>query len=138
MPPPALTSLPATFLSPQQSIQYYGEIGLGSPPQLFQVIFDTGSSNLWVPSSKCGIFDIPCYLHNKYHAEASATYQVRRRGAGLSEDASGPDGLLTGPARGPSSALGRAPQPAPPWLSQLPWRSPTLSAPFLFSIPVWC
>lgn len=57
--------------------QYYGSIELGTPPQEFTMIFDTGSSNTWVPSRKC--MSLACFLHNRYDSSQSQTFEQDER-----------------------------------------------------------
>jgi len=57
--------------------QYYAEISIGTPAQNFDVLFDTDSSNLWVPSVLCG--SIACYLHKKYECKNSTTCEKTDR-----------------------------------------------------------
>ncbi|CAB1323098.1 unnamed protein product [Coregonus sp. 'balchen'] len=53
---------------------YYGAISIGTPPQSFQVLFDTGSANLWVDSVLCNTQ--ACNTHTKFNPQQSSTYSA--------------------------------------------------------------
>ncbi|XP_077717967.1 pepsin F-like isoform X1 [Canis aureus] len=58
-------------------LAYVGTIRIGTPPQEFKVIFDTGSSDLWVPSIYCS--SPACANHNVFNPLLSTTFRVSGR-----------------------------------------------------------
>jgi hypothetical protein len=54
-------------------LQFYGPISIGTPAQNFQVLWDSGSSNLWIAGITCPITS--CFLHSRYDEKLSSTYK---------------------------------------------------------------
>ncbi|CAL8093721.1 unnamed protein product [Calicophoron daubneyi] len=53
---------------------HYAEIGIGTPPQLFKVLFDPGDQNTWITSTKCPTEKYAmCKKHARYDAKRSTT-----------------------------------------------------------------
>ncbi|KAI2712148.1 hypothetical protein CBS147332_5784 [Penicillium roqueforti] len=70
---------PGIPLKNHKNTQYLATMYIGHPPQKFKVILDTGSANLWVPSSDCRTYS--CKEHKRYSSSKSSTY--RQNGTGF-------------------------------------------------------
>lgn len=61
---------------------YYTEINVGNPPQTIDVIFDTGSTGLWLISSACNTSSCN-HQHNHFNKNLSETYRSTGESFGL-------------------------------------------------------
>jgi hypothetical protein len=66
------SEFPNVELSDFYNNEFVGTIGVGSPPQYFTVVFDTGSSDIWLPSADC----TTCGNHLTFDSSASSSYAI--------------------------------------------------------------
>lgn len=64
-----------------QDTLYFGTLGIGTPPQRFNVVFDTGSANLWVPGLGCNARS--CGRRPRYNSSASSTCERTEQALGI-------------------------------------------------------
>jgi hypothetical protein len=65
--------------------QFVGTLQIGSPPQSFRTIFDTGSSNTWMPGRDCD--SASCRRYGRYDSSQSSSFARLEMQQGLGEAA---------------------------------------------------
>ncbi|KAL2087748.1 hypothetical protein ACEWY4_016576 [Coilia grayii] len=107
----------AEHMTNDADLAYFGVISIGTPPQSFKVIFDTGSSNLWVPSVYCN--SAACNNHDKFNPGQSSTFRNTGRslqiqyGTGSMTGFLGYDTVVVGGISVPNQIFGLSQTEAP-------------------------
>ncbi|XP_032078299.1 pepsin A-like [Thamnophis elegans] len=73
-------------------LEYSGTISIGTPPQEFIVLFDTGSANLWVPSVSCS--SPACTNHHKFNPQLSSTFKSTSQSVAITYGTGSMTGVL--------------------------------------------
>merc|ERR1712149_116846 len=63
--------------------QFVGQLSIGTPQQTFRVIYDTGSSNTWLPGHQCE--EASCDKYGKYNHRKSSSFSKMYTQEGLGE-----------------------------------------------------
>ncbi|KAF8939951.1 aspartic proteinase IV [Dissophora ornata] len=84
-------SVPLTDSNPD--LEYYGTVSIGTPGQDFKLDFDTGSADIWFPSSTCTTSG--CKAHSQFDSSKSSTFKEDGRSWSVSYgDGSTASGIL--------------------------------------------
>ncbi|KAG0324686.1 hypothetical protein BGZ99_001572 [Dissophora globulifera] len=87
----ATGGVPLTDVGPDS--EYYGQVSIGSPAQKVLLDFDTGSSDIWFPTSTCTT--AACKAHHRFNSAKSSTYKKDGRKWNISYgDGSTASGIL--------------------------------------------
>ncbi|KAF9926970.1 hypothetical protein BGZ67_007801 [Mortierella alpina] len=74
-------------------LEYYGSVSVGTPAQVFKLNFDTGSSDIWFPSTTCKA--TACRKHTRFNPDKSSTFENDGRSWTIAYgDGSGASGVL--------------------------------------------
>jgi cathepsin D len=71
---PADAGTETLVLHDLSNAQYYGVIKVGTPSQEFEVVYDTGSADMWIPGKSCKTTSQNCKGKHRFDKETSDSF----------------------------------------------------------------